>query len=411
MGGKLTAAEVKALTKPGRHTDGDGLHLYVKSSGRRTWVLRFMKNRRSRDMGLGSYPAVSLKQAREVAAVAREKLDLGVDPVLDRSRRSRAGMERTFRVAAEQLIADKASGWRNEKHAWQWRRTLEQFTYPVLGDRCVQDIDSDAVMQVLRPIWDVKPETASRLRGRIEAVLDAATARGWRSGENPARWKGHLAARLPSAGKVRAPEHYPSLPWQQVTAFIAELRKREGMSHRAIEFVILTAARSGEARGATWSEIDFQTAIWTIPAKRMKAWKLHRVPLSGAAITLLRSVWLDGMRPTDLIFSGMRSGQPLSDMSLTAVLRKMNATSDESHAPWRDGITGGPIVVHGFRSSFRVWAGEETSYPREVVEAALAHANRNRVEATYARTDLVEKRRPLMTEWALHCLGGDPASG
>lgn len=274
---------VKALTKPGRHGDGQGLHLFVQSSGRRSWVLRYMVDGRSRDMGLGAYPHVGLAAARRKADAARALLGERRDPV-DTRRAERAAetiaLGRTFRAAAEELIADKAKGWRNPKHRAQWAATLERYAYPEFGDKPVQEVDSDAVMRVLRPIWERVPETASRLRGRIEAVLDAARARGWRDGENPARWKGHLASRLPSARKVKAPEHQPSLPWQQLPAFLAELRRREGISARAIEFAILTAARSGEVRGATWSEIDLDAATWTVPAKRMEAGKMHRVPRS-----------------------------------------------------------------------------------------------------------------------------------
>ena len=388
--------------KAGRYTDGQGLQLHVRASGVKAWVLRYMVAGRSRDMGLGPYPDVGLAEARLKAQAARGLIREGKDPVdaraADRLARSIA-QERTFRAAAEVLISDKAKGWRNEKHAWQWARTLEFFAYPVFGDWPVQQVDAEAVMRVLRPIWDIKPETASRLRGRIEAVLDAARARGWRTGENPARWKGGLAAMLPSARKVRAPEHHASLPWRDLPAFLQELRRRDGMSARAIEFAILTAARSGEVRGATWSEIDLAAAVWTIPGKRMKAGKLHRVPLSAGAIAVLQAVRQEDALPGAFVFPGQRHGKPLSDMSLTAVLRKMNDVPDGEVVPWRDGMSGEPITVHGFRSTFRVWAGEETSYPREVVEAALAHAIRDKSEAAYARTDLLERRRALMEEW------------
>ena len=264
-------------------------------------------------------------------------------------------------------------------------------------------------MGVLRPLWERTPETASRLRGRIEAVLDAAKARGWREGENPARWKGHLALRLPSPRKVRAVEHHPALPWQQVSAFMAALRERDGVAVRALDFLLLTAARSGEVRGMRWGEVDLDAAVWTIPGKRMKAGKLHRVPLSAPALALLRRIRPEQVGADALVFAGTRPGQPLSDMSLTAVLRRMNAAvGGQRPPPWRDPASGEPVVVHGFRSTFRVWAGECTPYPREVVEAALAHTLRDRVEAAYARTDLLERRRPLMEEWATFCAARKP---
>lgn len=301
-------------------------------------------------------------------------------------------------------MEDKASGWRNPKHRAQWAATLSQYAYSVFGD---WQVDSDAVMRVLRPIWEKVPETASRLRGRIEAVLDAAAARGWRTGDNPARWKGHLAARLPPPPrKVKATEHQPALPWQQMPSFMITLRGREGMAARAVEFAILTAARSGEVRGLTWSEIDLDRTLWTVPARRMKAGRLHEVPLSAAAITLLQSVRMPEARAADLVFAGARAARSLSDMSLTAVLRRMNPEKADGRARWRDPMTGRPITVHGFRSTFRTWAGEETVYPREVVEAALAHTIRDKTEAAYARTALLERRRTLMSDWARFCTRG-----
>lgn len=370
-------------------------------------MLRYMRAGVSHDMGLGSYPEVSLAEAREQAAAARRLIRAGEDPLEQRKQAraaSAAARSRTFRAAAAELIADKAKGWRNPKHADQWAATLEAYAYPAFGDWPVARVDSEAVMGVLRPLWERVPETASRLRGRIEAVLDAAKARGWREGENPARWKGHLSARLPSPRKVKATQHHPALAWQQIPAFLVELRRREGVAARAIELAILTAARSGEVRGMTWAELDLTAAVWTIPASRMKAGKMHRVPLPPAAVQLLRSIQPRGVTAGALVFPGVRSGKPLSDMSLTAVVRRMN--EDSGDAPtWRDQVSGEAITVHGFRSTFRVWAGERTSQPRELVEAALAHTLKDKVEAAYARTDLLERRRPLMEEWAAHCCG------
>lgn len=410
MAGKLTATGVRSLVAPGRYTDGDGLHLYVRSPEQRAWVLRYMVAGRSRDMGLGAYPATTLAEAREGVVEARKLLRQGMDPLDVRkvSEAEKIGAAfRTFRAAAEELIADKGKGWRNPKHRAQWASTLETYAFPAFGNRPVQDVDSEAVMQVLRPLWERAPETGSRLRGRIEAVLDAATARGWRTGENPARWKGHLASRLPSPRKVKATEHHPALPWGDVASFLAELRQREGVGARAVELVILTACRSGEVRGMRWGEVDWDAAVWTIPGKRMKAGKPHRVPLSAAAVVLLRRLHAGQPGTAALVFPGAKTGSALSDMSLTAVLRRMNTVADGQTPPWRDGATGEPITVHGFRSTFRVWAGERTPYPREVVEAALAHTLKDKVEAAYQRSDLMERRRPLMEEWATFCAATD----
>jgi integrase len=410
MSGKLTAVSVKGQLKPGRHTDGGGLHLYVKDTDCRTWVLRFMRAGKSRDMGLGAYPEVPLAEARERAAAARKLIRAGSDPLEARQSAEAARtatISHTFRAAAEELMADKGKGWRNPKHRAQWASTLQSYAFPVFGEWPVQQVDSEAIMRVLRPLWDRIPETGSRLRGRIEAVLDAATARGWRTGENPARWKGHLASRLPSPRKVKAAVHHPALPWSEMGAFLAALRQREGLAARAVELAILTACRSGEVRGMRWGEVDLDAAVWTVPGKRMKAGRLHRVPLPSAAVALLR-----GIRPSlpaadALVFPGARIGTAQSDMTLIAVLRRMNDVPAGELPPWRDGATGEPITVHGFRSTFRVWAGECTAYPREVVEAALAHTLKDKVEAAYQRSDLMERRRPLMEDWAAFCTAGD----
>ncbi len=409
MSGKLTAVGVKGQLKPGRHTDGGGLHLYVKDSGRRTWVLRFMRAGKSRDMGLGAYPDVSLAEARERAAIARKLIRAGSDPLEARQsvETARAAtISHTFRAAAEELMADKGKSWRNPKHRAQWASTLQSYAFPVFGEWPVQQVDSEAIMQVLRPLWDRAPETGSRLRGRIEAVLDAATARGWRTGENPARWKGHLASRLPSPRKVKATEHHPALPWCDVAAFLSELRCRVGVAARAVELAILTACRSGEVRGMRWGEVDWDGAVWTIPGRRMKAGRLHRVPLPNAAVALLRGIRPPQPAADALVFPGARVGTAQSDMTLIAVLRRMNDVPAGELPPWRDGTTGEPITVHGFRSTFRVWAGESTAYPREVVEAALAHTLKDKVEAAYQRSDLMERRRPLMEDWATFCTAG-----
>lgn len=393
--GKLSAASVKSLVAPGRYGDGGGLWFQVQGVSQRSWLFRYMLNGRAREMGLGPYPDISLAVARDKARVARDQLREKVDPIEARRasqvaimRAAEDARERSFKTAADDLLAAKEGSWRNAKHKAQWRSTLETYAYPVLGSLPVAAIDTDAVLKVLQPIWKVKPETASRLRGRIEAVLDGARARGWRTGENPARWKGHLSELLAAPHKLRPVEHHPALPWRDVGPFIEDLRAIEGTVAAALEFTILTAARSGEVRGARWGEIDLNEAVWLVPASRMKAGKAHRVPLSGAAVTLLRRLMPANPARDALVFPGAKAGKPLSDMALTMLLRRMGHDT---------------IRVHGFRSTFRVWAAECRPYPREVVEAALAHVLKDKAEAAYARTDLLERRRPLMEEWAQWC--------
>lgn len=374
----LSAQKVRTAG-PGRHGDGRGLFLYVKPSGARSWVMRYQVQGRRRDLGLGAYPDVSLAMARDRASEARRLITEGKDPIAHRQQARPA----TFKDAALELIESKRSGWKNAKHAAQWTATLDAYVFPKIGRVQVANIETADVISTLTPIWTLKPETASRVRQRIEAVIDYATALGLRSGENPARWRGHLDHLLPKPAKVRAVKHHPALPHAQIADFMGDLAGRTGVAARALGFTILTAARSGETRGMTWAEVDLDARVWTIPAERMKAGKEHRVPLSDAAVALL------GPRRQDdaLVFeSESKSGKPISDMSMTAVLRRMG----------RDGIT-----VHGFRSTFRDWAGETTGFPREVIEAALAHRIKDKAEAAYARSDLFDKRRELMDAWAL----------
>jgi integrase len=347
-------------------------------------------------MGLGGYPEVTLAAARQKAREAREKARSGVDPVHER-KAARSALKAsqasavTFRKCAESYISVHGSGWKNAKHAQQWRNTLEQYAFPKIGDLLVRDIEKAHVLDVLQPIWTDKTETASRLRGRIELVLSYAMQAGYRpEGLNPARWRGGLDKLLLAKEKAAKREHFPALPADQMGEFMERLRAAEGVGARALEFVILTAARSGEVRGATWSEIDLESAVWIVPAERMKASKEHRVPLSAAALSLLRAT--PRSADSEFIFAAPRGGR-LSDMTLTAVMRRMDLDA----------------VPHGFRSTFRDWCAEQTNYPREVAEMALAHTVADKVEAAYRRGDLFEKRRRLMEEWATFCAKPKPS--
>jgi integrase len=397
--GKLTAIEVTKAKGPAVLHDGGGLYLRVSGSGAKSWVFRYQLDGKRRDMGLGPYPDVSLADARARAGEHRKlRLD-GVDPLEARTadryaQRVAEAKGRTFREVAEELLRQKEAGWRNAAHREQSRNTLATYVYPVLGELPVAAIDTGLVMQALTPIWATKTETAKRVRGRIEAVLDAATVHGYREGPNPASWRGHLDELLPAPGKLRVVEHHPALPYAEVPAFMADLRAHTGVSARALEFAILTAARSGEALGATWSEIDLVSRTWTIPAARMKALREHRIPLSDAALAVIGKIrefalTVDGSPEKGApVFPGLRRAVPLSRMVLLKLL-------------WRLGHR--EVTVHGFRSSFSDWAAERTNYPREVVEMALAHAIENPVEAAYRRGDLFEKRRQLMDAWAQFC--------
>ena len=387
----LSALEVGRLSDAGYHFVGGvpGLLLQVKPPGVRTWLLRVMVGGRRREIGLGGFPEVSLAGAREAARTARAKIRDGIDPVEEsKAKRSALVAARaasiTFGDAAASYIAAHASGWKNAKHTSQWAATLETYAFPTIGKIGVAEVETAHVIHILESIWTTKTETASRLRGRIESVLDWATVRGFRKGENPARWRGHLDKLLPARARVQKVEHHAALDYREIGAFMVELAKIEGMGARALEFAILTASRSGEVRGATWTEIDKSAGVWTIPADRMKAGKEHRVPLSETVLKLLEG--LPRMAGCDLAFPNAKETQ-LSDMTLTAVLKRMKC----------------PVTAHGFRSTFRDWAGETTAYPREVIEHALAHQLKDKAEAAYARGTLFDKRAQLMDEWAKHC--------
>lgn len=378
-----TALEIKRLTSPGLHAVGTvaGLRLLVKPSGARSWVLRTMIGARRAEIGLGGYPTVALAQAFERARAALDQIRAGIDPTAER-RAKRSTIDWTFKKTAEAYIAAHRAGWKNAKHADQWGNTLEAYAYPMFGAKHVRDVSKADVLAAIEPIWSVKNETATRVRNRIELVLNYAVQRDLRpEGLNPARWRGNLDAALPKASKVGKVEHHAALPIDDMHAFMQRLRKAEGMGARALEFAILTAARSGEVRGAVWAEIDLQAGVWTIPAERMKAGRAHRVPLSNRALELLEG--LRRFEGVEYVFAG-QGDKPLSDMTMTAALRRMKVSA----------------TTHGFRSTFRDWASERTSTPNEVAEMALAHAVGDATEAAYRRGDLFEKRRELMTLWA-----------
>jgi len=386
---ELSALEVGRIKKPGLYAVGGVAGLYLQSKPpSRSWILRMVIGSKRRDMGLGPYPDVTLAMARDAARAAREKVKNGIDPILERERaasllRAEQASEKTFAWCASQYMDAHGDTWKNAKHRAQWVSTLETYAYPIIGKTLVRDVSQAQVLAVLEPIWKTKNETASRLRGRIETVLDWATARHYRKGENPARWKGHLDKLLAKPSKVQKVEHHRALPIDDMGAFMADLRQRDGMAARALEFAILTAARSGEVRGATWGEIDLKAALWTIPGERMKAGKEHRVPLSKQAVALLKAL---PRTESDFVFPAARGGQ-LSDMALATTTRRMEVDA----------------VPHGFRSTFRDWAGERTNYPRDIAEQALAHTLESKVEAAYRRGDALEKRRTMMQTWADFC--------
>ena len=385
---ELSALAVSRLTETGHHAVGGvaGLYLYVNEAGARSWVLRTMVGHKRRHMGLGGYPDVPLAHAREKAREARQLIEQGIDPIAQREQArskliAQQSSHKTFKEAAEAYIEAHGDSWKNPKHRAQWQSTLERYAFPVAGEMLVQDVEQTHVLKVLEPIWKSKNETASRLRGRIESILDWATVRRYRSGENPARWKGHLDKLLAAPKKIQKTEHRKAVPVKDAPDFMQALRKMPGTAARALEFAILCASRSGEVRGMIWSEIDLDSGVWTIPGHRMKAGKEHRVPLSATALKLIKNQ--PQIVGSDVVFPGTKGG-PLSDMTLTAVMRRMKVDA----------------VPHGFRSTFRDWAGDQTHHPRDVVEMALAHVIENKAEAAYRRGDALEKRRNLMEDWS-----------
>ena len=377
---RLNARSAATLKKPGRHADGGGLYLVVNKGGSKQWVFLFRFGGRLREMGLGGVSAVSLAEARKLAEACRAKVAKGINPI-----EARQGelFVPTFGECVDEFLASMSCQWRNERHRAQWKMTLTKYTAEIRS-MPVNSIETEDVLGVLRPLWRRIPETAFRLRGRIERVLDAARAKGLRSGENPARWRGHLDALLPARQKLTR-GHHSAMAYQDVPGFIMGLRESNGVAALAIEFCVLTAARSGEVLGARWSEIDLAARVWTVPTSRTKTGREHRVPISSRAFSILEQV--ADIRTSDLVFPGQKHGRPLSATTLKNLLRRMEVR----------------ITLHGFRSSFRDWCGETTGFPREIAEAALAHVVGDMTERAYRRGDALEKRRKMMDAWARYC--------
>jgi integrase len=373
--------------------------LKVTEHGSKSWILRYTFEGRERWTGLGPYPIVSLADAREKALSVKKQVHQGTDPI-QHKREVRALAEAeaeaeqasivTFDWCAEQYIAAHRGGWKNPKHADQWVNTLQTYASPVIGALAVEKVDTDLVMKVLQPIWTTKAETASRLRGRLQSVLDWAVVKNLRTGENPARWKGHLDNLLPKKSKVARTQHHPALDWKEIGPFMSALTAQPGIGALALQFTILTAARSGEVRGMTWDEVNLDAGVWVVPGERMKANREHRVPLSPSAIAILEQLKPLRRGVKEVVFPGVRDRKPLSDMTLTAVLRRMDRKD---------------LTVHGFRSTFRDWAAEGTDYPAEMAEMALAHTISSKVEAAYRRGNMFEKRQAMMNDWAKLCTG------
>lgn len=390
---KLDAKWVKGVQKVGYHADGGNLYLQVSSFGTKAWVLRYMLDGKARWMGLGSVQDVTLAEARGKATEARKLVKQGLDPIDQRNEQKMARLlekakAMTFDQCAAAFIAANKTGWKNAKHVAQWESTLATYASPIIGALPVQDIETSLVMRVLDPIWNIKPETASRVRGRVESVLAWATTRKLRTGDNPAQWKGHLENLLPHRTKIIAVKHHAALPYVEIAAFVEQLKEQGGVAARALELLILTAARTGDVLGMVWSEVDMDHGVWVIPAVRMKAKREHRVPLSARAMEILRE--MEALRGDGFVFPGAKEGKGLSNMAMTATLRRMGR---------------GDITVHGFRSTFRDWAAEIADHPHEVAEMALAHIVGNKVEAAYRRGNLFKKRIKIMDDWARFCSG------
>lgn len=413
---ELSALEVKRLAHPGGKRNAlfsvggvPGLHLQITPNGGRSWILRIKVGAIRRDIGLGSFPGVTLSQARDKAREARDKIERGIDPVEERKvakaalvAAQRRGL--TFADAVDKALAAKLDAFKNAKHRQQWENTLKTYAIPEMGKMLVQDITTQDILRVLQPLWMEKTETASRLRGRIEAVLSWATVAGHRTGDNPARWAGNLKELLPAPSKVAKESNHPALALEDAPRWYAALQDREGLGARALEFAALTATRSQEVRGATWDEIDLEKALWIIPGARMKMGKEHRIPLSVRAVKMLEE--LPRLEGSAFVFPAPRGGQ-LSDMTLSATMKRMHkADITQGGAGFLDRVSKRPAVPHGLRSTFRDWVAEQTNYPGDMAEVALAHKIRNAVEASYRRGDMIEKRRRMMGEWSVFLTSG-----
>lgn len=417
---ELSALEVKRLAHPGGKRNAlfsvggvPGLYLQVTPKGGRSWILRIKVGALRRDIGLGGFPGVTLSQARDKAREVRDKIERGIDPVEERKAAKaalvaaqRRGL--TFTDAVDKALAAKLDAFKNAKHRQQWENTLKTYAIPEMGKMLVQDINTQDVLRVLQPLWMEKTETASRLRGRIEAVLSWATVAGHRTGDNPARWAGNLKELLPAPSKVAKESNHPALALEDAPRWYAALQAREGFGARALEFAALTATRSQEVRGATWDEIDLEKALWIIPGARMKMGKEHRIPLPPCAVKLLEA--LPRFEGSDFVFPAARGGR-LSDMTLSATMKRMHkADITEGGKGFLDRVSKRPAVPHGLRSTFRDWVAEQTNYPGDMAEVALAHKISNAVEASYRRGDMIEKRRRMMADWA-DFMGGEVKGG
>ena len=410
---ELSAVEVKRLTRPGLHAVGGvaGLHLRVTDSGARHWILRVKSGNRRRDFGLGGYPEVPLSQAREDAREIKLAIRHGRDPIAERKAavaalKAEQARELSFADAARRCHKAKSAEFKSPKHAKLWLSSLERHAFPVIGNMPVSEIALPQVLKVLEPIWLEKPETASRVRQRMETVMTWATVSRHREGENPCRWDGNLREVLPNHSRTRKVQHFPALPWQRVPAFLAALQGEQGMGARALELITYTATRSGEVRGATWAEIDLEARLWTISGDRMKGGKPHKVPLNEAAVALLSG--LPKFPESDHVFTAARGG-PISDMTISATLRRMHKASVEKGGEgWTEPATGRVAVPHGMRSSFKDWCRSRTAYPDEVSELQLAHVNDDKTRAAYARDELLPQRFRLMDEWGRFLREGLP---
>ena len=390
----LTAKQVEKETRPGYYFDGAGLYLQIAKGGSKSWILRYTLNGKAREMGLGSLVTFSLAEARLRATEQRQLIADGTDPIEAKQARQRQARVLkantiTFDQAAAAFIAANEAGWRSSKHGEQWRNTLATYASPVIGDLPVSAVTTPLVLQILQPIWASKTETATRVRGRIEKVLDWAKVQGYRSGDNPAVWKGHLSEALPKPSKVAKPAHHAALPWSEMAAFMKALRAMPGTASLAAQFIILTATRTSEAIESQWSEFDLEAKVWTIPRDRMKGFREHRVPLSDQAVAVLEQIRWERHGST-FVFPNAKLTAPISNMACLAVLKRMGRSD---------------LTMHGFRSTFRDWSAESTAYPRDVCEMALAHAIEDKSEAAYRRGDLLEKRAQLMRDWGFWCDG------